>query len=160
MRVHHSEQPAGWESQCIASEIIQNTSGRQMAVPVPWSTPITHLHSKPIPSAHMTPLRNSHAHDLFRIPPSLVVYSIYTVYIYTIYIFFILYYFFILFFYTIYTIYTIFYTIFFILFIYFYTIYIYTIYCTLGDEKMIWSELWNNLIQHLDGCGDIRQWKG
>ncbi len=58
------------DSQRIACEIIQDTSGRYLAVPVP----ITHF-LQPIPSAHMTPLRNLHLHDPFHVPPRLVVYS-------------------------------------------------------------------------------------
>ncbi len=56
------------------AEILQDTSGRQLAAPFPRSTHIAYLLPQPIPPARMTPLRNSHLHDPIHILRVLVVY--------------------------------------------------------------------------------------
>ncbi len=65
---------SGCYSQRIVCEIIQDTSGRQLAVPVPWSAHITRLLPQPIPSVYVTPLQNSHPHNSSNIPLRLIFY--------------------------------------------------------------------------------------
>ncbi len=60
-------------TQCIVSETLQDNSGQQLAVPVRWSAHIAHLLPQPIPSLHMTQLRNSYPHDSFQIYPAIII---------------------------------------------------------------------------------------
>ncbi len=54
------ERTAGWNSQRIIGEIFQDTPGCPLEIPLPRSTPLFHLLSQTIPSAHINPRRRAH----------------------------------------------------------------------------------------------------
>ncbi len=79
IRLHSSdcpilEQITGWDSQRLLGEIFQGTPGCPLAVPVPRSTHLTHLLSKPVPLAYIDPRKKLTPKWLFP-PPHLVVYN-------------------------------------------------------------------------------------